>query len=43
MSHASKCLSILPRPEFSINLEMWGDCNLINEVQRLVGSNLIRS
>lgn len=42
MSHASKCLLTLPRPEFTINLEMWGDCNFISEVQRFVGSSLIR-
>lgn len=36
-------LLILPRFEFTMNLEMWGDCSLISEVQKLVGSSLIRS
>lgn len=43
MSHASKCLVILPRLGFTMNLDMGGDCNLISEVQRLIGSSLIRS
>lgn len=43
MAHASKYLLILPRLEITMNLDMWGDCNLISEVLRIVGNSLIRS